>query len=322
MPERTTGDAAPIRRAHAALLRVVAACVLGALPLIAGAWGVEGHEITGFIAWRELTPRTRDAMAALLGNTALDAPGFAAETPWADRWRDSDRAGDKTRYDGTREWHYVDIEVRDADFDAACLGHPPLPRGIPASAGPAHACIVDKIEQFRTELADTALPTAERAESLRFLVHLVGDLHQPLHAGDEQDRGGNDKHVHAPGFRAGTLHYYWDSVFVGRLGENSANVAQALSAGSGLRERRAWRAGTSADWALESFRVARTVAYGRLPAPTAAGGYDLGSGYVDAATAAVRLQLARAGVRLAWVLNQALDPATSAPVRRDAGRGR
>jgi hypothetical protein len=294
----------PASRAAVAVL----ASLLCLLPACAGAWGEEGHEITGYLAWREMTPRARATAAALLGKPALDATGFALETLWADRWRDSDRSGAKSHYDATREWHYVDIELRDADLDAACFGHGPLPAGVPAALGPAHACIVDKIEQFRAELAAAATPAAERALSLRFLLHFIGDLHQPLHAGDDHDRGGNDKHVHAAGFRAGTLHQYWDSVFVGRLGENAANVAATLAAGFDDRERRSWRAGTSAAWAMESLRVAATVAYGRLPAPDGAGDYELGSDYVDAATAAVRRQLARAGVRLAWVLNRALDP--------------
>jgi hypothetical protein len=312
----------PLSARQAALMRSVAACVLFAVPICAGAWGEEGHEIIGHIAWREMTPRARADAAQLLQRPDLDAAGFAAETLWADRWRDSNRTGAKVHYDATREWHYVDVELRRPDLAAACFGHAPLPDGVLASAGPAHACIVDKIEQFRVELADASLPTAERAQSLRFLMHFIGDLHQPLHAGDDLDRGGNDKRVFAAGFRAGTLHYYWDSVFVGRLGENSAAVAQAVAADSTSRERSAWRAGTSAEWAMESFRLAHSVAYGRLPAPTAGGGYELGDDYINAATAAVRLQLARAGVRLAWFLNQALDPAAPVPARRGAGSSR
>jgi hypothetical protein len=233
--------------------------------------------------------------------------GIAAEATWADRLRDADRSTDKAHYDATREWHYADIELGDPDIDAACFAHPQLPSGTYASAGPAHACIVDKIDEFRRELADPRLPQSERLVALQFLLHLIGDLHQPLHLGDDQDRGGNDKRVEALGIHAGTLHHYWDTVFVERLGEHSATVAQALIADISPEQRREWRGGTPAAWAMQSFELARKVAYGELPRPDAAGRYRLGETYVREATATVRLQLERAGVRLAQVLNEALQ---------------
>jgi len=280
------------------------------LPIAAHAWGDEGHEIIALIAWNYLNPLVREKVTLLLSSdsshlTADD--GIAAEATWADRLRDADRSTDKAHYDATREWHYADIELGDPDIDAACFAHPQLPSGTYASAGPAHACIVDKIDEFRRELADPRLPQSERLVALQFLLHLIGDLHQPLHLGDDQDRGGNDKRVEALGIHAGTLHHYWDTVFVERLGEHSATVAQALIADISPEQRREWRGGTPAAWAMQSFELARKVAYGELPRPDAAGRYRLGETYVREATATVRLQLERAGVRLAQVLNEALQ---------------
>jgi hypothetical protein len=279
------------------------------VPEAANAWGDEGHEIVALIAWNYLHPAVRTRLTELLAGDAsglVAEHGIAPEATWADRYRDADRGGAGLHYAATREWHFVDIELQDHDLDAACFAHPALPPATPASLGPAHACIVDKIEQFRRELADPRQSPPERLIALQFLLHLIGDLHQPLHASDNHDRGGNDERVEAPGYRVGTLHHYWDSVFVERLGENSAAVAAGLIADIPAGALVEWRKGSVADWAMQSFEIARQLAYGRLPAADAAGRYRLDETYVRDATAAVRLQLERAGVRLAAVLNAAL----------------
>jgi len=279
------------------------------LPAGAEAWGDEGHEVIGLIAEHFLTTPVRLKVAALLAtdssHLATDT-SLASETTWADRFRDSDRSSGGARYRATREWHYVDIEIMNGDLDAACFGSPALPRDRPASAAPAHRCIVDQIEAFRDELSSPATPAAERLLALQFLLHLVGDLHQPLHASDDEDRGGNDKQVVAAGFAPGTLHQYWDSVFVTRLGENSATLSQRLIAEITPTLRREWTRDTAADWARQSFALGRSLAYGKLPRPDAAGVYELPSSYVEAASDAVRVQLERAGVRLAALLNATL----------------
>ena len=277
------------------------------------AWGSEGHEIVAAIAAHYLTPAARERVDDLLAadqSGLTRSTGIAAEATWADRYRDSDRRRGGSRYRRTREWHYVDIELDAPDLRAACFGRPRLQPGVPASRGPARDCLVDKVDEFRAELSDPATPRAERLRALQFLLHFVGDLHQPLHAGDDHDRGGNAKRVVSPGRRGGNLHYYWDTVFVAALGRSSGGVANRLIAGISPRQRRLWSAGTPEDWAAQSFRVARTVAYGDLPPADAAGRYRLGRRYEAAATAAVRIQLERAGVRLARLLNDAFAPRT------------
>lgn len=290
-------------------------CILLALqgalaaPMAAHAWGDEGHEIIGLIAWHFLDAPTRARAIALLEQDSsglTEDRGIAAEATWADKYRDSDRNGAAIRYAATGEWHYVDIELLNPDVDAACFGHPSLGGDPRASQGPAHDCIIDKIDQFRRELADPRQPPAERLLALQFLLHFVGDLHQPLHAGDDQDRGGNGKRVEAAGYRTGNLHHYWDTVFVGRLGEHAPTVAEELIAEITPRLRREWRAGTATSWAMQSFALAKTLAYGRLPAPDGRGRYALSDEYVREATSATRLQLERAGVRLAALLETAL----------------
>jgi len=231
---------------------------------------------------------------------------IANEATWADRYRDSDRLGVKVRYEATRRWHFVDVELRAPNVDQACFGHPQLPAAKPASIGPAEDCVVDKIDQFAAELANPSTNPEERIVALKFLLHFVGDVHQPLHASDDHDKGGNTKRVTAEGFRAGNLHHFWDTEFIKQLGSDPKAVASDLAAQITDDERNSWSRGNPADWARESFAIARDDAYGRLPSPNIHGSYRLGSDYIAMAVQDVSTQLSRAGVRLAFVLNQAL----------------
>jgi hypothetical protein len=295
--------------------RVLAVLVMTMLlyPVAGFSWGDEGHEIIARIADLYLEPAVRTKVAWLLAGDASGltrSTDMAAEATWADKFRDSDRNSSQSHYRQTQAWHYIDIELDRPDADAACLRHPALPAGTPASQGPAQDCIVDKIEQFRRELHDTATAPQERRLALQFLLHLIGDLHQPLHAANHHDHGGNDVRVATAGTRAGTLHHYWDTVFVERLGTHADEVAVRLTAAITARQRSAWSSGSPADWARQSFDVARTHAYADLLESEArrrdGGPLLLGERYQAGAEAAVTLQLQRAGVRLARLLNAAL----------------
>jgi hypothetical protein len=271
---------------------------------MAFAWGAEGHRIIALVAERFLAPAVRTKITAMLATDPDDlaAHDIASEATWADRYRDSDRNGPRQRYEQTRQWHFVDVELADPNLDRACFGHPPLPIRTIASNGPVQACIIDKIEQFVSELSNPRTDPEERLVALKFVLHLVGDLHQPLHAADDHDAGGNRKQVVAPRFRASNLHHFWDTEFVERLGTDPRAVAGTIIAGISDEQRRAWSQGTPADWGKESFALARDHAYGLLPEPNR-GVYVLDDRYVNAADQDVRLQLGRAGVRLAFVLS-------------------
>jgi hypothetical protein len=282
------------------LLPLVAALVLRSPP--ASAWGDEGHAVIARIAAHELTPAVQARVQALLARDQsglVPDTGIESEALWADRYRDSHRE--------TSRWHYVDIEREAPDLAAACFGSPPLPPGTEASLGPADACVIDKILQFERELRAAGTPPEEKLRALQFLLHLVGDLHQPLHSIDDHDAGGNARRVSARGMRAGSLHHYWDVEFVQRLGPDVDGLAARLLARIGPNERSRWQRGGPADWAREAFSVGKALAYDALPAPQRHRTYRLSASYVDDATQAVALQLSRAGVRLAFVLNRALQ---------------
>jgi nuclease S1 len=247
------------------------------------AWGDEGHEIVALIADHYLQPDVRGRVNLLLGTDAsgLTADrGIAAESTWADRYRQNHRE--------TGDWHYVDIEMQNPDIRSA------------------HGLLIAKIDQFRMELADPTTSAPQRLMALQFLLHLVGDLHQPLHAADDRDHGGNDKQVIAQGERPGSLHHYWDNVFVSRLGKDAPAVSKELIAAITPALHADAMRGTPASWARESFAIAKTEVYGQLPAAGADGVRQLDGRYVDNATATVRHQLQIAGLRLAQVLSEAL----------------
>lgn len=296
---------------------LVVALLLTTASAPARAWGDEGHEIIATVADALLTPSVRRKVHAILGadEDPLSDHDIAAEATWADHQRDANADGARSR---TRQWHFVDTELANSSLDAGCFGHPRLAPGLPATEGPAHACLVDKIDQFGAELASPATTPEERLLALKYLLHFVGDLHQPLHASDDDDRGGNDKHVSASGFRAGNLHHYWDTEFVQALGADPQGVAADLLSHLSRADVRRWSAGTPTDWARDTFQLARAHAYGLLPPPNARGTYRLGADYIDTAIADCRQQLTIAGVRLAALLNQ--DLARPASMKRLLGQ--
>lgn len=293
-------------------LDVAIMIALGTLiaPNLAMAWGDEGHEIVGLIADHYLSPTVRDQVHAMLATdiTALAAgTDISHEATWADKYRDA--ANRTLHYTQTQQWHFVDIEVDgSADIDAACFHFPALPSGTPASAGPAQDCVVEKINEFAAELKDPATSAPERLMALQFLLHFVGDVHQPLHASDSHDSGGNAKSVKATGLTKQKLHHYWDTEFVEQLGgTDPTTIATTLIGQITDAQVATWSASTPSDWAQESFALAHDHAYAMLPQPDSTGTYNLTPAYVQDATQVVSGQLQKAGVRLASLLNSAVS---------------
>jgi hypothetical protein len=235
---------------------------------------------------------------------SLTGHDIASAATWADKYRDANINGSRDR---TRQWHFIDIEIGAPNLDAACFNHPPIPAGGTASNGDPADCVVDKIQQFAAELQNPMTDPEEQIAALKFVLHFVGDLHQPLHAADDNhDRGGNNKRVSAAGFRAGNLHHFWDTEFVEQLGPDAKRIASDLIGHISKDQEKEWAAGEPSAWAQESFQVAKDDVYGQLPASNARGSFRLSDEYVTDAVQDVSLQLSKAGVRLAFVLNRAL----------------
>jgi hypothetical protein len=224
----------------------------------------------------------------------------ASEATWADKYRDSNDRHDS--YGQTQNWHFVDLEISDPDIKAACFGRLALPPDTLASDGPSKACIVDKINQFAAELKNPKADFEERLFALKVLLHFVGDLHQPLHAADNNDRGGNGVKVWS-GSKTRPLRGMWDTELVRALARKPVVLAQVLLMQIMPGQAASWRAGAPKEWAWEVFAMAQQDAYGD---PPQSGTQQLDRGYVARAKADVALHLSRAGVRLAHLLNQAL----------------
>ena len=300
------------------MLRLILGLVLIIAMQPVHAWGDDGHRLIGRVASQLVTPDVLRKAQAILDT---DTSGFAKDTSlleqttWADKYRDSDRNTTKERYNATGSWHFVDVEIDAPDLQAACFGFPQLPRNALASQGVAQDCVTNKVAQFTEELRAPGTAPAERLRALQFLLHFIGDMHQPLHAGEDHDRGGNSKWIISPAPRRSDLHYYWDTWLVHQLAPDAdASVAQVLALATGP-QRREWEQGGPRDWTLESFRVSRDDVYAPLPRAGDDGNYRLDEAYIARATGAVRTQLARAAVRLALVLQQSLGDPKSARSR-------
>jgi hypothetical protein len=285
---------------------------LCSVPTAVYAWGDEGHEVVALIADHYLEPAVRTKIKSILaGDTThlTSSTKMDLEATWADKFRDSDRNTTKEHYNQTHNWHYVDLELPGPpDLKSACFGQPPL-TGALASVGPPDDCIVDKIDEFTAELKDPATSDQERLYALQFILHFVGDIHQPLHASDDHDQGGNAETVKAPSMstKSGNLHAFWDTQFVTLQGTSKTAISKKLIAQITSAERTKWSAGSAADWAKESFASAKVNAYGPLPEPISPHHYTLPKSYVTNAKGVVATQLSKAGVRLAFVLNNALQ---------------
>ncbi|MFL5261619.1 MAG: S1/P1 nuclease [Anaeromyxobacteraceae bacterium] len=269
----------PFRPLPGAALAVAVAFLAALAPRPALAWDARGHRLVARIAEARLDARARAAARAL-----LDAPHLAGVATWAD--------AEAKRRRETGPWHWVNIAAADGGYDR--------PRHCPAGD-----CIVARIEHFARVLGDRRAPRAERATALRFLVHLVADLHQPMHAGRPEDRGGNGIAVVAEDGAPTNLHHAYDD-----LPERCApprrerDAARALAAGIAERDARAWSAATPADWATESHLLAQH-AYAALGPPGRDGLRPL---LPDGGRrcAMAREQLRKAGVRLGAVIEGAL----------------
>jgi hypothetical protein len=264
------------------------------------AWGAHGHHVVARIAWALMTPAARDRASALLdqrGQAGQGMDAFVAAAMWADEVR-QDRPA-------TYNWHFVNIHVSEPKYDAArhCL---PTERG---------DCVVAAIARLRVEIADPTRSPALRAESLKFLIHFVGDLHQPLHTIDNKDRGGNDVRVEAlrgEDGRATTLHGAWDTGLINLSGESESARAERL-----LIHLASNPIAVDLDvvkWVEGNHIVATQVVYrypGFTPAGPPATAVTLDAAYRIATAPVIDRQLQLAGARLAALLNSLLG-ATSA----------
>jgi hypothetical protein len=299
----------PFGRRHAGVIVTLIAALL--VPQPGQAWGREGHRIVARIATKNLWQATRDKLRVILGLTTDAALENAMATAaiWPDR---IDRGAT-----GTARWHFINVPIS-APFSIAgtCVNHD---------------CVVDRLDEMRNRLqmnqkgfALLAPPDPARpmtSQELAFLVHFVGDIHQPLHAAWNGDRGGGcvplaKPLVHDDGNMNTTdLHIAWDidEVLAAMNGHGGSEQATAAALFKRFKNGATVTQGTPVDWARESNEIARTAIYQKLAIPnyTATSGQcasgikpvSITSSYLESNVAIVERRLMEAGIRLSTVLN-------------------
>jgi hypothetical protein len=283
-------------------------------------WGNEGHKIVALTAAKILatdSPSTLAKIQAMLAKDRDDIwPGadvavdhdIGGEATWADLLREKSPKGKQV----TESWHFVDIDMTHPDVDTPCNNHPKVPAGELASVAPSPDCVIDKIDQFTVELKDAQTSDAERLLALKFLLHFVGDLHQPLHAGKCCDKGGNDVKVTWFG-KPTNLHAVWDSALVDEQQLSFTEMAARLERHISPADVVAWWDVNPRDWISESAEIRDTVYPTAADMPKQVKGKkvkkgepavpDLSYSYVYRFTPVMERRLAQGGVRLAAYLN-------------------
>lgn len=284
------------------LLRLLPACVLLLCAAPAFAWSELGHRMVGELAERHLTPRARAEVRTLLAGES--EPTLAGVASWADRLRNSD----PDRFKRTGPWHYVNIRDRGCHY-------------APARDCPNGDCVVAAINAQARILADRSRPRDERRDALKFLVHFVGDVHQPMHAGSRPDKGGNEYQIslrtdlqpepyarlaYVNGVQGTNLHAVWDYYVLGTRGPGYRAYADLLDAAPWpAAEAAAPRDLAAAAWAMESCRL--IDARGLYPQ-----GHRMDHAYLDAMRPLAEQRVRQAAYRLATVLDATLG--TTAPL--------
>ena len=274
---------------------VVIAATLAAPSL--RAWGSQGHRVVGVLAEERLTPIAKQNVVWL-----LDGKSLADIASWADSITSEQQQ--------TSFWHYLNIppDAAGYDRDRDCPRQPGVADG--ARGDRWRDCVVDRIVYWEQRLADAKLDRADRATALKFVVHFIGDLHQPFHALGV-GRGGNDVQVRVFGEANCSndlarpipcnLHSVWDSRLIAHRGVDDRAYVLQLQKLIADKRLGAQPPGTPEQWAEQSWRFAREA----LVQP----GTNIDEGYYRRHITVIDERLALAGVRLAAVLNRTLTVA-------------
>lgn len=246
-------------------VRGVALVVLATTSMAAHAWGGDGHRVIALLAERQLTPEARKEVARLL---ALE-PGetLASVSTWADEHRSPQTAA----------WHYVNFPRDSCTYDAQ--------RDCPDGK-----CVVEAINR-QTEVLLSNATDEKRLTALKYLVHLAGDVHQPLHAGYLDDKGGNTYQLQAF-MRGSNLHALWDTGLIKSLEEDPTVIANRLAAKTTANHNSDWKPAQAAE---ESCRIVGTIGF--YPERR------VGGDYIQRYLPVVEQRLQMAGKRLADLLN-------------------
>ncbi|MGK6354537.1 S1/P1 nuclease [Sphingomonas sp. DT-207] len=273
---------------------ILLAAILGFGAAPARAYWEYGHETVASIAYRNVSPRVQAEIRRLLAKQALlETPTCPARTiEQASVWADCVKTlGPRFSY--AYNWHYQNVDVcKPFELKRNC---------------PDGNCVSAQIERDVKLLKDKSVPVRERVMALAFLVHFVGDLHMPLHAGDRGDLGGNRARAAYGDYITErlNLHTIWD----GYLAERAISTPPSLVRAYSTEERAAMQGGSVEDWSRDSWQVARDVAYGSAygdPCAEAPQRAKLDQATIEKLIPPARDQIVKGGLRLARLLEEAL----------------
>jgi hypothetical protein len=278
-----------------------AAVALAGLALFAAAspalaWGDLGHRVVADLAYERLTPAARRQVDALLAEAPVSGEPSCPVASFSDAAVFADCVDGIRRYNDMRRLH----------FEAAPLCGPP----VKANYCKDGACASEAIKRAQAVLADPVQPAAARLLALEQIANFVADLHQPTNMIDNRDDRGADIRIALPGSadRRLNFHDFWNDILLApSLGGEDIGVRYLEPV---ARSGRGWDEGDVDAWATETQGLARQI-YARLPEPPQCGRNPKGPevldrGYVLAAVPQAREQLAKAGIRLATLLNATL----------------
>lgn len=236
---------------------------------LALSWGMTGHRVVGEIATFHLTKKAQKNISKILINESL-----AEVSNWMD-----DIRSDKTR-DSLKPWHYVTIPDGET-YDSSEKN----PKGD----------VIAAIEQLKKEISKGNLDANTEAEYLKILVHLIGDIHQPLHVGRADDRGGNTIKVEWF-WESSNLHRVWDSGMIDSKNYSFTELAILLNRKIDKTKKTEWQSTTTVEWAHEAMTFRKQIY--DLPEDKKIN-YEYRYNHWDL----LKIQLLKAGIRLAGVLN-------------------
>jgi hypothetical protein len=242
--------------------------------LICISWGGTGHKTVAKIAENHLTPNAKAAVKALLGDQSM-----ADVASWADQLRND------PNYSNTGSWHYINapLGLNFADFSKTVKDH-----------GPSN--VYGALLKCEDDIKSKTATFQQRADALKFIIHFVGDMHQPMHVSRAADKGGNSIQMQFNG-KGTNLHSLWDSNLINKQGETFEQMAVGYDKAT-PEEIKKWQSADPMQWAFESYEIATKI-YAEADQDKSPD-----DAYYQTYMPIVQQRIEKAGIRLAGVLNE------------------
>jgi hypothetical protein len=241
------------------------------------AWSADGHTSIGILAISQLQTESRHELENIIG--PLDEQAMAKACNWPDEIRETEE------WDWSARLHYINIPRGDFVY-------------LESRDCPDQQCATQAIKRYATELANRESPMEQRWQAFAWLCHLVGDLHQPLHAGFEDDRGGNNFDIIFKGEQM-NLHGFWDFELINQHAGSWQNLVRLLSTSPVSRATSNWSPEMVNDWTNESHKLAKQAVYPAIR--------NIDETYVQKSWELTQKQISSAVSRLALIINSELQ---------------